>query len=745
MLERPLIYLVPVLAGTLFCAVYLDIAISFSLTLLLLSVFLFLSGILIYHKRLFTICAMLATINFAFSLFSLYNLFIVNPIRELNGQRMDVEVILLQDATIYDDTQRALLSVTDIAQLDRNFRIYCYLPLTDTPLIAGDRIKVNIEFYLPNTAEGFDRATYQAANQCFISGSYTKDDENNPRLFKYLSSNSSHIRFLPQRIARYCKQSISDYFPSRSAGLLTALLLGDKSGISDADMLSMRIAGLSHLIAVSGLHIGFLVAFCSLLGRKIGIYISIPLILLFVPVAGATPSVIRAAVMYLITAAAFLLRKETNSLNSLFFALALLLCINPYAIASLSLQLSFLATFGLITLAGNIQHRLMQPFTTSSKLSRRLLSIVTGSISCTVCATVFTTPVVLHSFGYVSILSIISNFLIVGVSSVCFIGGFLLCCAAIPFPAFCTLCAKIIDPLLNYIMAVCKWIAGLPFGRISWTDGFGTASLIICFAGILLWLLAGKHIKWRYLLPAMSVLLIGISAYGIYYNQQRYTVTYLPCGSGQAILVSDTNQHLMLIDCAGDGGYRNASDEVQEWMQWNGFDRIDTLVLTAVDKSHARDLPDLLQNVAVDRIFIPNGCKLTKHNQEFLQLLQQSKAKIVDEPMSLTSAATSIDLFPICNGKLGVQIGNRVLVLHSPTQKQLAEYYESAVHTAPTIVISQRNTEDILLLSDLLLDTQAKRIILQTGIGDALRKFHDIPIESPYFTGIIQEKYKKEV
>lgn len=75
--------------------------------------------------------------------------------------------------------------------------------------------------------------------------------------------------------------------------------------------------------------------------------------------------------MYLIAAGAFLTRREANSLNSLFAALGLLLLVNPYAIASLSLQLSFAATLGLILLSGRMQRRLMRPFAKAPKTRRK--------------------------------------------------------------------------------------------------------------------------------------------------------------------------------------------------------------------------------------------------------------------------------------------------------------------------------------------------------------------------------------
>ena len=704
MLERPLIYLVPAIAAALFCAVCLDWAPSPMVSLLLLAVFLLLAGIFIYRNKAFALFGMLAAAHLAFCGFSIYNLYIVEPIRHLNGQSLDIQAVLLEDPDVYEDSQRALLSVTHNGEVEQTFRTFCYLPLTDTPLYAGDHIVVNVGFYLPGTAEGFDRAVYQASNRCFIASSYNQTEEDTPVRFEMTGTERDTPRFLPQRIARYCKQAIAGALPERPAGLLTALLLGDKSGISDADALALRIAGLSHLVAVSGLHIGFLVAFCSLLGRRIGTLVSIPFILLFVPIAGASPSVIRAAVMYLVTAGAFLLRKEASSLNSLFLALALLLILNPYAIASLSLQLSFSATLGLILLAGKMQRRMMKPFRPFPKMVYRILSVVVGSVSCTVCATIFTTPIILSAFGYVSVLSLLSNLLVVGVTAVCFIGGFLVCLTSVFFPFLATLFAKAITPLLTYILDICNWIAGLPFGLINWADSFGIAALVLSLAGILAWLLAGAHIKWRYVLPVFCLVLFGITASGAYYNRQHYSVTYLPCGSGQAIIVSDAVGNMTLIDCAGDGGYRNTS---------------------------------------VEQILIPNGCKETQHNKELLQLVAEADAEIVEDTVQLDAAAP-VTVFPVCDGKLGVQIGGYVLVLHSPTQKQLAAFFETESYSAPDIVLSQRNMEDTVLLRQLISDTNAQRIILQSSTGDVLHKFEGTPIESPYFTGELQERYKKE-
>lgn len=198
-----------------------------------------------------------------------------------------------------------------------------------------------------------------------------------------------------------------------------------------------------------------------------------------------------------------------------------------------------------------------------------------------------TVPILLTSFGAVSVLSPISNLMTVGVTSLCFVGGFVLCVAAAVCPALVPMLA--LDwcvRLISYLLWSANIIADLGFGTLHPNNTFGLAALGIVFAALLVWLTAGKHVKWKAVLPCLAMVLIGLCIAEVHHQNGRYTVTYLPCGSGQAILLSDT-EHAMLIDC---GSYRNAARQVREWLRWNGLKRLDTVVLTAVDQGHARNL-----------------------------------------------------------------------------------------------------------------------------------------------------------
>lgn len=730
-------------AAALYVAVMLQKSIALSASLLFCALCLISLAVFFEKRYLRTILLLTLSASMALTFLSAYDAVFVSPIRALHSQTLNITGTLCQDPTIYDDCQRAELQIEPSDNVPRAFRTLCYLPLTEESLLIGDQVELQAKFYLSGDAEGFDRATFQASSGCFISSEFVKDDNGRAVRFSVIKSSGKAVWQYPQRIARYCKQIISESLPEREGSLLNALLLGDKSGLSRTDSSALRKSGLSHLVAVSGLHVGFLVAFCYLLfGRRWGTVLSVLVILLFIPMAGATPSVIRAGIMYLVAAGGFLLRKEADSLNSLFLALLILLLSNPYAIASLSLQLSFAATLGLILFSGKLQCSIMRLFSGASRPMRSTMRFLAGAVSCTICASLFTMPILFSTFGYVSVLSLLSNLLVVGVTAVCFIGGLLLCVFGSLHASFAIGIAFVLRPFLSYILRVAELVSSIPFGLIYWEDAFGIAALFLFFATVWIWMYAATKVRWRVVLPCVILMLISLTAVGTFVQYSQYQVTYLPCGSGQSILISRAPEKLTVIDCSSTR--QDAAELLEEWMLWHNFDHIDTLILTAVDKGHARSLPDVIDRIPIEKIIIPEGCKRTKHNGAYLDKLDQTAVPVnkVSDTLQI-SDAPKISLFSVTDGKLGVQIGSHTLVLHSPTQKQLAAYLADHSLTAPNIVLNQGQTSEIDLLRQACTDLQAETIILQAG-SHTMRQFNGIPILSPYQTGELMLNYKKD-
>ena len=147
-------------------------------------------------------------------------------------------------------------------------------------------------------------------------------------------------------------------FPADTAVFMKSLMLGDKSEFYNDDALycAMSRAGFMHIVAVSGMHVSFLVGLLQFIlgrGRRSAV-ICIALVWLFVLVTGASPSAVRAGFMQSMLLMAPVLRRENDAVTSLSAILALILLSNPYAAASISLQLSFGAMAGIICFSGKL-------------------------------------------------------------------------------------------------------------------------------------------------------------------------------------------------------------------------------------------------------------------------------------------------------------------------------------------------------------------------------------------------------
>ncbi len=149
------------------------------------------------------------------------------------------------------------------------------------------------------------------------------------------------------------------------AALLSALLLGDRAGVPEEDLQLFRSSGSLHILALSGMHVAILFALLSALlfflpNRRWRMAIAAVLILPYLFLTGASPSLLRAALMLLAAALGLILDRDASPLNLLALAAAVILMLDPLAAFELSFQLSFLSLLGIL-LAGPPLRRLLAP------------------------------------------------------------------------------------------------------------------------------------------------------------------------------------------------------------------------------------------------------------------------------------------------------------------------------------------------------------------------------------------------
>ncbi len=268
---------------------------------------------------------------------------------------------------------------------------------------------------------------------------------------------------------------------SISAAVLKGILIGDKSGFDDELYNKFSYAGISHIVAVSGLHISilfsFLIIFTNMFStnRRLNFLVAVPVIILFMSASAFTPSVCRASIMILIMILSAFTREEYNPATALFLALGLILAAAPYALFSKSLILSFTATLGIFVYAPYINKLFIYLINSPKlklkkhKLAKKSLVYLITTLSLSISSMIGTAYFLILFFGGISKVQFLTNLWVIPLVSVIFCLGYV-CCILYYICPF--LAASVLKYPLSWCLEAIKFTI----------DKFGTPDNILSIA-----------------------------------------------------------------------------------------------------------------------------------------------------------------------------------------------------------------------------------------------------------------------
>lgn len=309
------------------------------------------------------------------------------------------------------------------------------------------------------------------------------------------------------------------HFTTNQLGIIQALILGQKQDISEQTYDDFAKAGVVHVLAVSGLHVGIILMILQWLtypllylpkGRIIRTFLVLIGIWLFAAIAGFSPSVVRAAVMFSFLTFAINYHRKTSAINTLALSLILLLSIDPYDIFQVGFQLSYMAVFAIVLL----QPRLYKIYSPRFYLDRLLWGILTVTIT----AQIGVLPLSLFYFHQFPGLFMLTNVVIIPFLGVLLGGGVLiitLSSADFLPDILVDVYAYFLDLLLSFI----RWIAAkedFVFSEILFTQNMLIASLVLLFA-VLLWSKFYKKLSYA----VISLALVGM--FSVIYFEYKTT------------------------------------------------------------------------------------------------------------------------------------------------------------------------------------------------------------------------------
>ncbi len=218
-----------------------------------------------------------------------------------------------------------------------------------------------------------------------------------------------------QRVRDYVTETLFSGMSFDTAAVTNAVLTGDDDYMSDELVEKSKLTGVNHIMVVSGQHLTVLVlAIFGIIDRFIynrfaRFAVSTTVVIFITAVCGFSLSIVRAAIMFLIAAAAPLFFRRPDTLSALASAVFVILVSNPFAIFNLGFQLSVLATFGIVVFANFATVRTRRFF---KKQGLGVLCPVAEIAIVTVSATITTMPVLIYNFGFVSRYAVLTNLII---------------------------------------------------------------------------------------------------------------------------------------------------------------------------------------------------------------------------------------------------------------------------------------------------------------------------------------------
>ncbi len=469
-------------------------------------------------------------------------------------------------------------------------------------LRPGDRLTITVSFRMADTMAGEETDYYYAKGILLIGSCEEWTVERSERV---------PVKYWPAIVSRALKKSVARAFPDSAVPLVTALITGDKTQLPDGVYSALRRSGLAHVIAVSGLHVSFLAGLITtLLGRRrrLSAVVGICLLFFFAAVAGNTPSVQRAAFMQAMLLIAPLADRENDPPTALSTVLMVLLVVNPYAAASVSLQLSFAAVAGIFLFTGPLCEKWgrklpRKPKSFWIKLGCRTARVVIDSVATTLGAIVFTTPLMTLYFDSISLISPLANLLALWAVSLAFLGGLAVAVLGVFLPALAGLLAWVAALPVWYLQWVSAALAGLPFASVSVHSIYLILCMALTYGLIALWVL-WRGPKGRVVVPvclSTSTLCGALILQTAALTGGSLTVSVLDVGQGLSVALYSKGQ-TALIDCGGYDAGNTAADHFQSM----GLSHIDLVILTHYHDDHAAGIPQLLERMDVGLLVLPD-------------------------------------------------------------------------------------------------------------------------------------------
>ena len=479
----------------------------------------------------------------------------------------------------------------------------------------GDSLYIEGEFKQPEEARNYKGYNYkQYLKTKKIIGTVELEKA---KILK--SSNGSFIH----NIQKYIKDTINGTLTDEEGNLLLAILLGDKDKLSEDIQESFKTSNLSHMLAVSGAHVSYIILGLtyvlqnSIIGKKNGKIVCIIFLLAFMAITNFTPSVTRACIMAILTLLSSIIYRKSDVYTNISVAALITLIFNPYSLLDLGFQLSYGGTIGIIIFIKRIQEK---------KSNSKVINYIKQMALVSIYANIIIIPIMMYHFNTVSFTFIISNIMASPILGIIVITGFLFIITSITVKPLTRLIAIFIKPILSILIKISQICSKLPFSNILVVTPYKFN--VISYYAIILYCIKSKKNNKCKIIICLLIVLILIN-FIIYIYPQKLRIFFIDVGQGDSTLIITPDKKTVLIDGGGSDSFDVGEKVLLQYLLDRRILKVDYVLISHFDTDHATGVAQILGKIDVSSIILTRQLEENDIYRHILSIAKEKKIKLI--------------------------------------------------------------------------------------------------------------------
>ena len=559
-----------------------------------------------------------------------------------------------------------------IEKINNNIKyknIYLFL---NTPkninLEFGDKIQFEGEYIKPSgqrNYRGFDYKKYLKTLN--VTGTVKAKE------IKVLKKNNLNIvRNVSNQIFLKIKQNIESTYKNKESSLILGIMLGYTDNIENEIKEEFSSNNISHILAISGMHISYIIIgistlFNKFLGKRKTRILTIFLLIIYVLVTGFFPSIIRAEIMGIMLLLSFFIYRKSDIWTNISLSLLCILITNPFLILNTGLILSYGGTIGIIIFQKNVLE-LLQQIKIKKKLKSRMEVLKTNSkkskfiintkdkilemISVTISAQIVLMPIIMILFNKIGFSFIFINLLITFIIGPVVILGFIQIITSFLFFNLGKFISYFLNPLINILLLISKLGSKLPLTKIY----VSTPQIYILVVYYFLIFILNYLFK-IYNLTNLNAFqkriknLIQVFKYKIIQNKRmlrkililfivllfilnvipkNLKIYFIDIGQGDGTLIITPNNKKILID---GGGSESSEFDVGKstllpYLLARKVKKLDYVIISHFDQDHCGALLYIIRELKVGTVIIGKQYEISENYNKFKEIVKEKNIKV---------------------------------------------------------------------------------------------------------------------